>query len=889
MRKLATLKLKTMLRTTILLLVFSSILINDSLFAGKLYTPQSFTISGSGTFCQSNPGTTTLNSSLTYATGNANCGVTGGGNPDLNAPVTYQWYLDTDNILGGGSIIVGATGSTYNAPITASGTFYYYCIVSWVDPDGAGACTAGSISTGNLTVIVSDIPTTANAGSDFTTGGCVTTATLAGNTPIVGTGTWTIISGPGSITSPNSPTSGVTGLQAGIATTFRWTITNSPCASSSDDVIITGGACASPDLCSGAIAVSCNNTYTGTTVGMTADTGLPGCGTSPGTGGSVWYVLAGTGGAVTASLCGSSYDTKINVYSGTSCASLAGCVASNDDFCGLQSEVTFTTTIGTNYYILVNGFGSETGNYTLNISCCTGTAPSCASNPFPANAAMNVSTCNTFTWTAPPAGACSPATGYDIYFGTTNPPPFITNVGTTSYTPSLNGNTTYYWQVRPTNGSGQATGCSIWSFTTNANNQYNLVDDATSPAPFECVTITPAVNDQRGCAWDQNSTLSFASDFTYDWTINLGSNDGGADGMTFVIQNDPLGRCKCGNSGEFLGAGGIQNSLIIEIDTYLNSRDRDDGLPTVVCSGGPDPDHIDLWLNGNINPSTDGNDCLLTGSERIIPNAIPLLNAGVNYNIENGLDHKLRVTWNAGSSTITVSILNNAGTTTYGTLSYGPINPMTLFGTNNPYFGFTGSTGGLNNQQTFCNPPVLLPVTMGDFNMVCDEGFVTLNWNTSSEINNDFFTIERSSDGENFEILSTIDGAGNSNQPLFYSWQENTRFEELKYYRLSQTDFNGEIKILNTIATNCTEINGTNIISTTYESGILTLNIENKIQTDYQIEIIDMSGKIVYIDRKYIPSGATLLNLGRIEMTKGIYYIRLSSFNELISKKIAVF
>ncbi len=79
-------------------------------------------------------------------------------------------------------------------------------------------------------------PTTANAGTDQTV--CATTTTLAGNTPTIGTGTWTVVSGPASITSPNSPTSGVTGLAAG-ANVFRWTISNSPCASSSDDVTIT--------------------------------------------------------------------------------------------------------------------------------------------------------------------------------------------------------------------------------------------------------------------------------------------------------------------------------------------------------------------------------------------------------------------------------------------------------------------------------------------------------------------------------------------------------------------------------------------------------------------------------------------------------------------------
>ncbi|MBZ4037914.1 hypothetical protein K6T82_24435, partial [Flavobacterium sp. 17A] len=64
-------------------------------------------------------------------------------------------------------------------------------------------------------------PTVSNAGSNQTQ--CETaTATLAGNAPTVGTGTWTLVSGTGTITTPSSNTSGVTALGYG-ANVFRWT------------------------------------------------------------------------------------------------------------------------------------------------------------------------------------------------------------------------------------------------------------------------------------------------------------------------------------------------------------------------------------------------------------------------------------------------------------------------------------------------------------------------------------------------------------------------------------------------------------------------------------------------------------------------------------------
>jgi hypothetical protein len=797
---------------------------------------------------------------------------------------SYQWYSNTINSNSGGTAIGGATSSTYSPPTGTAGTFYYYCCIY---TPGQNTSANGPMSN-VVTITVSATATTSAAGSDQTTGSCVTTANLAGNSPVTGTGSWSIISGPGAVTTPGSPTSGVTGLQAGVATTFRWTITNGACTST-DDVIITGGSCGNNDLCTGGIAVSCNNTYSGTTVGMNTDAEDPGCSAASAAG--VWYILAGTGGSVTASLCGSSYDTRLDVFSGTSCASITTCVVGNDDFCGTQSQVTFATVIGTTYYILVNGYSTNTGTFTLNLSCCSGTVPNCATTPSPANTATGVSPCGTLSWTA---ATCNSPTSYDVYFGTTSPPPYVTNVTTTSYSPALTGSTTYYWEVRPRNASGPAVSCTIWSFTTAAssNPQYNLVDDATSAAPYSCVTLTPNAAGQRGCAWDQNSTLGFASNFTYDWTINLGSNDAGADGMAFVIQNDPLGRCKCGVSGNQLGAGGITNSLIVELDTYINWEDRDDGMPNMntdcISPGGPESDHLDIWLNGVVNPSTDGSNCATAVAERVIPAAIPLQNGGADYNIENGLDHKLRISWNAGTSTLTASVMNNATTVTYATVSYS-FNPLTVFGTNSPYFGFTGSTGGLTNQQTFCNPPALLPVEMADFNMNCNEGEVLLNWSTNSEHNNDYFKIEKSRNGQDYVLKSIIDGAGNSTSSNAYIWTDDEISSETNYFRLTQVDFDGAEKILNVISSNCNELSGLNINNLLEQDGQLLLKLTNEMKGVYSIEITDYAGKQIANSTKMIESGYSEIVFPDLNPSKGIYFVRISNSAASVVKKVGIF
>ena len=103
-----------------------------------------------------------------------------------------------------------------------------------------GGCTA-VVPTFSTATNVSSLPTVASAGPDqIGASMCgLTATTLAANTPLVGTGSWSIVGGiGGNLTAPNSPTSTFTGT-AGTAYVLRWTISNAPCTASTDDVNIT--------------------------------------------------------------------------------------------------------------------------------------------------------------------------------------------------------------------------------------------------------------------------------------------------------------------------------------------------------------------------------------------------------------------------------------------------------------------------------------------------------------------------------------------------------------------------------------------------------------------------------------------------------------------------
>lgn len=125
------------------------------------------------------------------------------------------------------------------------------------------------------------------------------------------------------------------------------------------------------DLCENAIPVAVPSLTAGTTDFATTDTGFPSpCGTTI-TSAGVWYTVMGTGNTMTASLCdpGTNFDTKITVYCAVDCdTKQATCVDGNDDYCGLQSQVSWCSQAYAVYYILVHGFGSATGEFVLGIT-----------------------------------------------------------------------------------------------------------------------------------------------------------------------------------------------------------------------------------------------------------------------------------------------------------------------------------------------------------------------------------------------------------------------------------------------------------------------------------------------------------------------------------------
>jgi len=108
---------------------------------------------------------------------------------------------------------------------------------------------------------------------------------------------------------------------------------------------------------------------------------------------------------------------------------------------------------------------------------------------------------------------------------------------------------------------------------------------------------------------------------------------------------------------------------------------------------------------------------------------------------------------------------------------------------------------GLWSSDLYLTAP--LPVTLSAFNAKCEGAAVVLNWATQTERNNDYFSVERSSDGKEWRTVATVKGAGNATEQQVYRAKDHRPLSGDLYYRLRQTDYDGQSALSNVVSLSC--------------------------------------------------------------------------------------
>ena len=116
----------------------------------------------------------------------------------------------------------------------------------------------------------------------------------------------------------------------------------------------------------------------------------------------------------------------------------------------------------------------------------------------------------------------------------------------------------------------------------------------------------------------------------------------------------------------------------------------------------------------------------------------------------------------------------------------------------------------------FSSDGTVLPIELLSFTAKKNKNEVLVSWKTATEIHNDYFTIERSFDGHHFSPIARLAGAGNSSQPQYYHLEDKDFVNGINYYKLVQTDYNGEETISDIVAVDMT---------TSTETKIKTINL----------------------------------------------------------------
>ncbi len=178
---------------------------------------------------------------------------------------------------------------------------------------------------------------------------------------------------------------------------------------------------------------------------------------------------------------------------------------------------------------------------------------------------------------------------------------------------------------------------------------------------------------------------------------------------------------------------------------------------------------------------------------------------------------------------------------------------------------------GANN---LCN--AILPAELLSFETICDDQMVELSWQTASEINNNYFTIERSSDGIIFNAIATIKANGNSSAVIDYSWIDDSPLSGTSYYRLKQTDFDGRFEYLGIRSLSCDKISPITIYPNPFSTNF-TVELSDAIKYPLTITMHDCLGREVCHKTITEETQRVKINLDE-QLPTGSYFVKV--FNE---------
>ena len=176
--------------------------------------------------------------------------------------------------------------------------------------------------------------------------------------------------------------------------------------------------------------------------------------------------------------------------------------------------------------------------------------------------------------------------------------------------------------------------------------------------------------------------------------------------------------------------------------------------------------------------------------------------------------------------------------------------------------------------------PTILDIELISFTAELDEDEVKINWATASETDNNYFTIEHSTDGFNFSSIAIVEGAGTSNSTINYQVIHTNPKLGINYYRLMQTDFDGKYSYSETISLNYSYVLSKNIIYPNPANAYCFLAIAHS----EELCIYNLGNELVLKSSDYYYGDVIPLN----GLSKGVYFIQYLDKNILKTEKLII-
>ncbi|HPA31485.1 MAG TPA: T9SS type A sorting domain-containing protein, partial [Bacteroidia bacterium] len=183
-----------------------------------------------------------------------------------------------------------------------------------------------------------------------------------------------------------------------------------------------------------------------------------------------------------------------------------------------------------------------------------------------------------------------------------------------------------------------------------------------------------------------------------------------------------------------------------------------------------------------------------------------------------------------------------------------------------------------NDWWVLVNQNTPLPVELLSFDANCINNRHQIKWTTASELNNDFFTIEKSSNGNEFTFFRKIQGSGTINDTKTYTVSAEDGIAE--YYKLKQFDFNGTMHELKTIYAPSCQNDMFKLLSVNQVEEVVNSIISSPDNVKAEITLFDLKGILVFKEEVSLTTGINSVRLP-INLAKGLYYFQIINDNQV--------